>query len=373
LFILENYRVERLIVDLRDYIEPKDLPRMNSKKGDSNRRIKRLDYDYSVEFEGETPIYFVQFKKPGEDIPTKLKVHTTRIDLARLETHQSLSRDIPSSINGSDVASTDDDSSGCVLEVDESILSSETSSVQVAVPLKREQEQRTAKPALTATSNNQHDISVKRTSMRLTDDFENDLSSPALLQHDSEFSARTQDYSQKIVSQCISNPDPSRPNLRPHKASVTVHKIHPRRLQDGTRHPHEPTFDTTSVAVALNKFDSGPIGVMGDTETSVALTSVNRPCEALTGIPRELQSRAPPQTKTRPPPILRTVAPGQRITRQGIPEALESVSPNLCPRKVMSSGVREKGNATSNVRGRPKDSLLPVPSKRQKIAASTRP
>ena len=114
---------------------------VHSRRVDLNRRVRRLEYNYSVEFEGEMSNYFVQFNKPGENIPTKLRVHTSRIDLARLETHQSLSRDILSSSEGLDVVCTDYDSSECIPEMDEVISSSDTSSVQVATKCKREQEQ----------------------------------------------------------------------------------------------------------------------------------------------------------------------------------------------------------------------------------------
>jgi hypothetical protein len=348
---------------------------MNSKKGDLNRRVRRLDYDYSVEFEGETPNYFVQFKKPGENTPTKLRVHTSRIELARLETYQSLSRYIPSSPNGSDVVSGDGDSSGCMLEMDEPILSSDTSSVQVALKLKVEQEQRAAELAVTALSANKQDISMKRTSGRLIDAFENGISTSVLLQHnDSEFSAMAQDTTQKIVSQCISSADPNPLFLRSGTTSVTAHKRLPRPLQDNTRRLHKPIFDSLTVAVATNEFESGPRPVTGDTENSAASTSVNRPREdrpreTLARVHPKAQSRVPLQTKTRAPPISKTVAPSRRITRQAISEALTAVSPNVRRRKFVFSSMGEKETSTSNVGGRLKDSLLPVPSKRQKTAA----
>jgi hypothetical protein len=348
---------------------------MNSKKGDLNRRVRRLDYDYSVEFEGETPNFFVQLKKTGEKTPTKLRVHTTRttrIDLARLETHRSLSRDIPSSTNGSDVVSADDDSSGCMLEMDETILSSETSSIQVALQLKRRQEQRAAELTLTALSSNQQDMSMKRTSGRVIDAFETDFSSSVLLQHnDSEFSAMAQDHIQKIVSQCTSSPDSNPPFFRPRIPSVAAHKIRPRPLQDDTHRLHEPILDTITVAIATNEFDWRPIPVTEDTENLVPSTSADKPREALAGLPREPQSRVPLQTETRTPLISRTVAPRRRVTRQAISEALAAVSPNVRRRKVTFSGVGEKETATSNVGGRPTGSLLPVPSKRQKCVAGT--
>lgn len=357
-FISENLRIEMLIVDLREYVEPKELPRMNLKKGDLNRRVRRLEYDYSVEFEGEKPSYFLQFKRPGENTATKLKVHTSRVGLARLETHQSLSRDNQSSLSFSDLQPNNDDNSSCMLEMSGTILSSDDSSIPVIPTLSTRKEHRASELAVTLLPRTRSGSSRKRTSESLIDAFENDMSSSVLFQpNDLEFPALAQDSARSNASQFISSPNPNPPSLQ--------------SLQGDPNRLHKPISDTLIFAGTTDEFESGPGSVMAGTENFLASHVVRGQHGALSRVVPKGQSRVPFKAKTPAAPSPTTVPPSRRITRQAISEALATVSLNVRRQKVMFSAVGEKELPTSKAGSRLKDSLLPVPSKKQKCIAST--
>lgn len=356
MFISENLRIEMLIVDLREYVEPKELPRMNFKKGDLNRRVRRLEYDYSVEFEGEQPSYFVQFKRPGENTATKLKVHTSRVDLARLETHQSLSRDNQSSLSFSEP--NNDDNSSCMLEMSGTILSSDDSSIPVIPTLSTKKEQRASELAVTLLPRTRSGSSRKRISESLIDAFENDMSSSVLFQpNDLEFPELAQDPARNNASQFISSPNPNPPSLQ--------------SFQGDSNRLHKPISDTLIFAGTTGEFESGPGSVIAGTENFLASNVVRGQHGALSRVVPKGQSRVPFKAKTPAAPSPTTVPPSRRITRQAISEALATVSPNVRRQKVMFSAVGEKELSTSKAGSRLKDSLLPVPSKKQKCIAST--
>lgn len=333
---------------------------MNSKKGDSNRRVKRLDYDYSVEFEGETPSYFVEFTKAGEDTVTKLRVHTTKIDLARLEAHQSLSRNT----NNLDVISADDNCSESLLDEDETILSSDTSSVQAATQLKREQEQRTAEMTLTAPSDNIGNLKM-RAPAQLLDASEDDPSFSSLLQqNDSGCLPIATEHTERIISQRISSENSSTLAFYHQESSAAM--ASPRVLQDTTHHAQKHISEVGTVAVVPHKFDTNSTSVKGNLQSFVALVSLDGRSDALPGIPRKFQSQRLPQTKSRTSQSSRALDPKRMVTRQAVSKALTSVSPNVRRRKLVQFSEEKKENATGNFGDRPKGSLLPVLSRSRK-------